>query len=69
MAKELTYKKSTTITLKAVGDFDYENGTIYTEGEDYRLLDLMKDFNGAHIEVSVKIANNEDLDVPETDTQ
>lgn len=64
MAKELTYKKSTTVSLKVAGDFDYEKGTILAEGEEHKLLDLLKDFNGTYIEISAKIKNEEELDVP-----
>lgn len=46
MAKALSYKKSTTITVKAAGYVDIEKGVIETEEGNVSFKDLLKDFDG-----------------------
>lgn len=63
MAKNLVYKKSTTITLKAVGTLDLEHGTIDIEGEERLIKDLLKDFDNLDVEINMKIKDEEELPV------
>lgn len=65
MAKELTYKKATTVTLKACGIVDIDNGTIEIEGENKKILDLLKDFDGCYTELQAKISDSEELPLKE----
>ena len=63
MAKSnLSYKKSTTITLKAAGMIDAQRGMIYIDGVETPLASLFKDANGLEIEVSWKVKEEEDLE-------
>lgn len=43
MAKALSYKKSTTVTVKAAGYVDIEKGVIETEEGNVFFKDLLKD--------------------------
>ena len=56
MAKTLSYKKSTTTTLKAVGFVDAELGVMEIEGAGVskKLSDLLKDFDGELVEINIK---------------
>ena len=63
MAK-FSYTKNTTTTLKAVGVFDYTNGTIYVDDTEKSLKTLFSDFDGANIELVIKVKENEELDEP-----
>ena len=63
MAKNLSYKKSTQITLKAYGELNTENSTINIDGVDVPLASLLSDFENENIEICVKIKNEEELDV------
>lgn len=63
MAKNLSYKKSTQITLKAYGELNTENNTINIDGVDVPLASLLSDFENENIEICVKIKNEEELDV------
>lgn len=63
MAKSnLSYKKATTITLKAAGLVDIQNGTINVDGEDTPILSFFKDADGLEVEFAWKIKSEEDLD-------
>ncbi len=63
MAKSLSYKKATTITLNVKGLYDAENGTIELSdsGEVKNVNDLLKDFSGVDIDLTAKIKSEEDL--------
>ena len=61
MAKNYTYKESKVTTKKLVGMYDAEKGIIEVDGEDKNLIDEMKDFEGAIVEVSIKIKQETDL--------
>jgi hypothetical protein len=64
MAKSLSYKKTTSVALNVKGDYNAEDGTIELadSGEVKKLSDLLKDFEGTYIELSVKIKEEEDLE-------
>lgn len=67
MAKTLSYKKSTTTTLKAVGFVDAELGVMEIEGAGVskKLSDLLKDFDGELVEINIKQKTDEELELPE----
>ena len=65
MAACLTYKRSTTTRLKAVGYLDLEHGTIITDDGEIDILESLRDFNGCPIDFSVTLKNEEDLVLPE----
>lgn len=73
MAKTLSYKSATTVTLKVVGNINIENGTISVceneEEKEYKILDLLKDFDGSDIEISAKVKSEEDLEIPADETE
>lgn len=58
MAKALSYKKSTTVTVKAAGYVDIEKG----EGNVF-FKDLLKDFDGKYGEFQMKEKTDEDLEL------
>lgn len=59
-----SYKKTTTTTLKATGFLDTDNMIIDVDGVDKDLSTLLSDFNGACVEISVKVKTDEELDEP-----
>ena len=61
MASKLKYTRSTTTSLKVTGTVDLDNGTIDVDGETKSITELLKDFNGAEIELSVTVKESEDL--------
>lgn len=63
MAKSLSYKKATTVTLNVKGIYDAENGTIELAdvGETKSVIDLLKDFEDLNIELTAKVRSEEDL--------
>lgn len=60
-----TYKKTETTTLKATGIIDTDRMVIDIDGEEKSLSTLLSDFNGACIEMCLKVKNEIDLDEPE----
>lgn len=58
MAKALSYKKSTTVTVKAAGYVDIE-----TEEGNVSFKDLLKDFDGKYGEFQMKEKTDEDLEL------
>ena len=67
MAKALSYKKSTTDTVKAAGYVDIEKGLIETEEGNVSFKDLLKDFDGKYGEFQMKEKTDEDLEVTPTE--
>ena len=65
--KSFVYERATTTTLKAVGVVDTDRGIIDIDGGEKSIAALLSDFNGAIIELSVKVKNKEELEVPESD--
>lgn len=65
MAKALSYKKSTTVTVKAAGyvDIEIEKGVIETEEGNVSFKDLLKDFDGKYGELQMKEKTDEDLEL------
>ena len=58
------YNRTITTTLKVVGIIDTDNGIITVEDEDKNLLNLIRDFNGAEVEIVVKVKSDEELEAP-----
>ena len=58
------YKKTTTTAMKVAGIIDTDNMTVDVDGEVKKLSTLLSDFNGAGIEINIKVKDEEDLDEP-----
>lgn len=58
------YKKTTTTAMKIAGIIDTDNMTVDVDGEVKKLSTLLSDFNGAGIEINIKVKNEEELDEP-----
>ena len=59
-----SYKEVKTTTLKVAGILDIDRGTIEVDGVDKKLSTLLSDFNGACVEFTMKIKEENDLDEP-----
>ena len=59
-----TYKRTTTTSMKVAGIIDTDNMTIDVDGEVKKLATLLSDFNGAGIEINVKVKDEEEIDEP-----
>lgn len=59
-----SYKKTTTTAMKVAGIIDTDNMTVDVDGEVKKLSTLLSDFNGAGIEINIKVKNKEELDEP-----
>lgn len=55
------YKKNTVTTKKLAGIYDAECGIINVDGEEKELLEELRDFEGAAIELVVKVKEETDL--------
>ena len=64
MANAFSFKEVTTKTMKITGMVDTDNMTIDVDGEEKRLSILLSVFNGADVDIQVKIKSEEDLDEP-----
>ena len=58
------YKEVKTTTLKVAGILDIDRGTIDVDGVDKKLSTLLSDFDGACVEFTMKIKEENDLDEP-----
>jgi len=63
MAK-FSYTKNTVTTLKATGVIDSDNGTIYVDEAEKNLKTLFAEFNGANVELTIRVKENEELEEP-----
>lgn len=61
MAKNYSYKESRITTKKLTGMYDAENHVIEVDGENKDIFDELKDFEGAVVEVTIKIKQETDL--------
>lgn len=59
-----SYKEVKTTTLKVVGILDTNRETIEVDGVDKKLSTLLSDFDGACVEFTMKIKEENDLDEP-----
>lgn len=62
-----SYKKTITTAMKVAGIIDTDNMTVDVDGEVKKLSTLLSDFNGAGIEINIKVKDEEEIDEP-TDT-
>ena len=61
MAKNYTYKESKVTTKKLVGMYDAEKPAIEVDGEDKDIIAELNDFEGAIVDVVVKVKEETDL--------
>lgn len=61
MAQNYIYKESKVTTKKLVGMYDAEKHTIEVDGEEKDIIAELKDFEGAAIEVVIKVKEETDL--------
>lgn len=59
-----SYKKTTTTAMKVAGIINTDNMTVDVDGEIKKLSTLLSDFNGAGIEINVKVKDEEEIDEP-----
>ena len=59
-----TYNRTTTTSMKVAGIIDTDNMTVDIDGEVKKLSTLLSDFNGAGIEINVKVKDEEEIDEP-----
>ncbi len=62
-----SYKKTITTAMKVAGIIDTDNMTVDVDGEVKKLSTLLSDFNGAGIEINIKVKDEEEIEEP-TDT-
>lgn len=55
------YKETTVTTKKLAGVYDSDKNTIDVDGEDKSILDELKDFTGACVEITIKLKEETDL--------
>ena len=58
------YKKTVTTAMKVAGILDSDNLTVDVDGDEKKLSTLLSDFNGAPIEINIKVKDEEELDEP-----
>lgn len=58
------YKKTVTTAMKVAGILDSDNLTVDVDGEEKKLSTLLSGFNGAPIEINIKVKDEEELDEP-----
>lgn len=61
MAKNYSYKESKVTIKKLVGVYDVDTHTLEVDGEDKDILKELEDFNGAILEVTMKVKEETDL--------
>lgn len=61
------YKKTVTTSMKVAGILDTDNMTVDVDGEEKKLSTLLSDFNGAPMEINIKLKEEEELDEPKAD--
>lgn len=61
------YKKTITTSMKVAGILDTDNMTVDIDGEEKKLSTLLSDFNGAPMEINIKLKDEEELDEPKAD--
>ena len=61
MGKSYSYKESKVTTKKLVGMYDAEKHVIDVDGENKDIVEELKDFEGAIVEVVIKVKEETDL--------
>lgn len=64
MGKAFTYKKSTITSMSVKGIFDSDLMTIDVDDEEKKLSTLLSEFDGAFVEISVRVKTDEELEEP-----
>lgn len=65
----INYKKSTTVTLKAEGFLDVEDGTLEFEGNVVNVTSLLNEFaTGDYLDVTIKMKDDEQLELSGMDS-
>lgn len=59
-----SYKKTITTAMKVAGIIDTDNMTVDVDGEVKKLSTLLSDFNGAGIEINIKVKDEEEIEEP-----
>lgn len=60
-SKEFKYTKTTVTKLQAIGEIDTDKLTIEVEGETKELAELLKDFNGTTVTLSVQVKEEQEI--------
>lgn len=58
------FKRTITTSMKATGFLDTDRMVIDIDGDEKRLSTLLSAFNGANVELVVKVKTDEELDEP-----
>ena len=62
MAKNYIYKQNTVTKMVIKGIYDADYGIVSSEEDDIKLLDKLRVFEGAQVEIAVTVKSEEDLD-------
>ena len=62
---KITYKLTTTKSMKVVGILDVTTMTVDVDGEAKKLSTLMSEYKGNPVEITIKTKDEEELDEPE----
>lgn len=61
MAKNFIYKQNVVTKMLIKGVYDADYGIVSNEEDDIKLLDKLKVFEGAPVEITVTVKSEEDL--------
>lgn len=61
------FKKTETTNMKIAGIIDTDRMTVDVDGEEKSLATLLSVFNGADVDIQVKIKSESELDEPTSD--
>ena len=61
MAKNYVFKESKVTTKKLIGMYDAEKHVIDVDGEEKDIVTELKDFEGAIVEIVIKVKEETDL--------
>lgn len=62
MAKNFIYKQNTVTKMVIKGVYDADDGIVSNEEDDIKLIDKLRVFEGAPVEIAVTVKTEEDLD-------
>lgn len=62
MAKNFIYKQNTVTKMVIKGVYDADDGVVSNEEDDIKLIDKLRVFEGAPVEIAVTVKTEEDLD-------
>ena len=62
VSKGFIYKQNVTTKMVIKGIYDADDGIVSNDEADIRLLDKLKVFEGAPVEITVTVKSEEDLD-------